>query len=135
MKKDVLLYFLKAGYSTRQLDKTKLGLSPKKSKGFSSWAILKKYNLRNEDKHKLFIYGQKQAQSIINQISKNKKVGAIDDLIKINKPTNLKKYLNSYLLTDSEESLEKILSGETRNIIRNFFLPQKKLIGRCQFKR
>ena len=74
-EKDVLLYFLKRQVTpTRQLDKTKLGLSPKKSKGFSSWAILKKYNLRNEDKHKLFIYGQKQAQSIINQISKIKKL-------------------------------------------------------------
>ena len=66
-EKDVLLYFLKAGYSTRQLDKAKLGLNPKKSKGYSSWTIRNKYNLRNEDKHKLFIYGHKQALSILEQ--------------------------------------------------------------------
>ena len=134
-EKDVLLYFLKAGYSTRELDKKKLGLNPKKTRGYSSWEILKKYKLRKEDKHKLFIYGQRQALFIIHQIPNIDKIGAIDILITANGPSNINKYLNSHLLADSEDSLEKILSGETRNIIRNFFLPQKRIIGQCQFKK
>jgi len=133
-EKDVLLYFLKAGYSTRELDNKKLGLDSKKSKGWESWEILKKYNLRNEDKHKLFIYGQRQALKIISQIPDFKSSGCVDILITANRPSNIEKYKDSFILTESEGSLEKILSGETRNIIRNFFLPQKKLTGQCQYK-
>lgn len=133
-EKDVLLYFLKAGYSTRQLDKKRLGLNPKNSKGFSSWEILKKYKLRNKDKQALFIYGQRQALRIIRQIPDIDEIGAIDILKTANRPNNISKYLGSYLLTNSEDSLEKILSGETRNIIRDFFLPQKKIIGHCQYR-
>lgn len=133
-EKDVLLYFLKAGYSTRELEKKRLGLDPKRTIGFESWEILKKYHLRDEDKQSLFIYGQQQALNIISQIPVIGKTGAIDILIKSNRPNNIEKYHNSFLLADSEDSLEKILSGETRNIIRDFFLPQKRLIGQCQFK-
>tara|TARA_Y100000768_G_scaffold284119_1_gene218678 strand:+ start:657 stop:1340 length:684 start_codon:yes stop_codon:yes gene_type:complete len=133
-EKEVLLYFLKAGYSTRQLDKIKLGLDPNLTKGYSSWEILKKYKLRDEDKHKLFIYNKKQSDNIILKLSELNKKGAIDILIASNKPTNIDKYCNSYLLAESEDSLEKIMSGETRNITRNFFLSQKKIIRECQYK-
>lgn len=133
-EKDVLLYFLRAGFSTRQLDKLILELNPKITKGFSSWEILKKYKLRKEDKHKLFIYGVNQAKNIILKINTIDKVGAIDILIKANRPSNIEKYFDAHILAKSEKSLEKILSGETRNIIRDFFLPQKRIIGECQYK-
>ncbi|MCH8903279.1 MAG: hypothetical protein IIA45_05130 [Bacteroidetes bacterium] len=129
----VLLYFLKAGYSTRELDQ-KLGFSSRKSKGWQSWKILKKYGLTSEDKGKLFIYTERQSKKIIRKIPEIMAPGAIDILITANRPANLEKYRNSFLLTDSEFSLYKILSGETKNLIQYFFSPQKKLIGLCQYK-
>jgi len=129
----VILYFLKAGYSTRKLDK-KLGFSSAKSKGWKSWEILKKYNLTNDDKGKLFIYTEQQSKKIIKEIPKLNNPGIIDILITANRPKNIEKYKDSFLLTDSEISLERILSGETRNIIRNFFLPQKRIVRKCQYK-
>jgi len=136
MKRDeinILLYFLKGSYSTRELD-SKLGFLSKKTKGWKSWEILKKYNISTHDKGKLFIYNQTQAKKIIRDIPKVNKPGAIDILITTNRPSNIEKYRNSFLLAESEEKLNKILSGETRNIIRHIFLPQKKLAGLCQYK-
>ena len=52
-EKTTLLYFLKANYSNREIDK-KLGYNPKRSKGWKSWEILKKFFLTNNDKGKLF---------------------------------------------------------------------------------
>lgn len=127
----VLLNFLKSGFSTRKLDKL-LGYS--NTKGWKSWEILKKYELKNEDKGKLFLYSAKQSREIILQIMKEQKENYIDFLIKNNPPKNLKKYVNTYVLAESEKSFYNIFSGETRNIIRDFFNPEKKLIGKCQFK-
>ncbi len=127
----VLLNFLKSGLSTRQLDKL---LDYSNSRGWVSWDILKKYNLRNSDKGKLFLYSTVQSKQIIGLLVKEKKEGYIDELIKLHQPNNLKKYKGTYVIADSEKSFYNILSGETRNIIRDFFNPEKKLIGKCQFK-
>jgi len=127
----VLLNFLKSGFSTRQLDRL---LEHRNTRGWVSWKILKKYNLRHSDKGKLYLYSTAQSKRIINQLAKEKKEGIIDRLIKENPPQNLQKYRDTWVIADSEKSFYNILSGETRNIIRDFFNPKKKLIGRCQFK-
>jgi len=48
---EVILNFLKSGFSTRQLDKL---LGHKNTRGWVSWDVLKKYKLRNSDKGKLY---------------------------------------------------------------------------------
>lgn len=126
----VLLNFLKSGLSTRQLDKL---LSYNNSRGWVSWDILKKYLLKNSDKGKLFLYSTAQSKQIIDLLVKRKKVGLIDDLINLHQPNNIQKYKNTYVMADSEKSFYNIFSGETRNIIRDFFNPEKKLIGKCQY--
>ena len=130
---DVLLYFLKAEYSTRELDK-KLGYSANTSKGWFSWKILKKYRVRDSDKGKLFVFKVQQAKSMIKEIPNIASKHPISILLQRNKPNHLKRFLDSHIITESADSLYQIMSGETRNIIRGFFLPQKKIIGVCQFK-
>jgi len=125
----ILLNFLKSGLSTRQLDKF-LDLS--NSKGWNSWKILKKYKLKNFDKGKLFLYSSGQSKKLIKLL--DKKEGSIDKLIKENPPNKLKKYENTYVIADSGKKIYDIMSGETRNIIRDFFNPEKKIIKECQFK-
>tara|TARA_B100000902_G_C27022879_1_gene770499 strand:- start:82 stop:753 length:672 start_codon:yes stop_codon:yes gene_type:complete len=129
---DILLYFLKAGYSTRQLD-DKMGFSSKKTKGWMSWDILKKYNINDTDKGKLFVYTTTQARSIIKEIPKIKSKSPIKLLLSINKPDNLKRFIDSFIITDSTEKFYQIMTGETRNIIRNFFITHKKIVGKCQY--
>ncbi|MBT4541131.1 hypothetical protein HOC35_06470 [Candidatus Woesearchaeota archaeon] len=132
-KKEVIVLqnFLKSGYSTRQLDKL---LGHKTTKGWISWEILKIYKLKNSDKGKLFLYSNRQSKEIISVIMKEKKESLIEDLIKMNLPRNLEKYKNTFVIAESEKNFYNIMSGETRNIIRDFFNPEKKLIGKCQFK-
>jgi len=127
----VLLNFLKSGLSTRQLDKL---LGHKNTRGWVSWDILKKYKLKNSDKGKLFLYSTVQSRKIISLVMKENKEDVIDKLLKLNPPNNLEKYNGTFVIADSEKSFYNILSGETRNIIRNFFNPEKKLIEKCQFK-
>ena len=130
---DILLYFLKAGFSTRELDK-RMGFSPKKSKGWESWDILQKYNINTKDKGKLFVYTSRQARLMIKDIPNIKSKSPIDILLSINKPDNLKRFTDSFLITENPESLYQIMKGETRNIIRDFFITKKKIIGICQYK-
>jgi len=129
----VLLYFLKAGFSTRELD-LKLGHVSKKSKGWISWEILKKYNVNDADKGKLFVFPTQQARSIIKELPLIDSNSPVDILLTLNKPNNLKRFHDSYLITESVESFYQIMKGETRNIIRDFFITKKKLVGKCQFK-
>jgi len=127
----VLLNFLKSGLSTRHLD---MLLGHNNTRGWKSWDILKKYKLRDTDKRKLFLYSTKQSKKIITKLITDPEEGLIDFLIKDNSPSNLEKYRNTYVLARSEKSFYNILSGETRNLIRDFFNPKKKLIGKCQYK-
>jgi len=128
---DVLLNFLKSGFSTRQLDKL---LGHSNTRGWISWDILMKFKVKNSDKGKLYLYSTTQSKNIIGSLVKNVKEDYLDELIKLNPPNNLQKYNNTWVIADSEKSFYNILSGETRNIIRDFFNPEKKLIGKCQFK-
>jgi len=127
----VLLNFLKSALSTRQLDNL---LGYDNTRGWVSWEILKKYKLKNSDKGKLFLYSTIQSKMIIGQLAKEIKEDLIDEIIRLNPPNNLQKYKNTWVIAESEKSFYNILSGETRNIIRDFFNPEKKLIGKCQFK-
>lgn len=126
----VLLNFLKSGFSTRQLDKL---LGHKNSRGWKSWELLKKYKLRNQDKGKLFLYSTVQSKKIIITLSNSPETGKIDELLKNNLSSNLQKYHNTFVIAESEKKFYQIMSGETRNIIRDFFNPKKKLINRCQY--
>lgn len=124
----VLLNFLKSAFSTRKLD-AMLGFS--KSKGWKSWDILKKYNLTDCDKGKLFLYTENQSKKFIKKIMEKK--DNLENLIKNNPPTNLQKYRDIFIIAKSEKALYSAFSGETRNIVRDFFSPQKKLASHCQF--
>lgn len=105
-----------------------------KTRGWVSWNVLKKYKLKNADKGKLFLYSDKQAKKVISRIMKKRKENLIDDLIQKYPPNNLEKYKNTFVIADSEKSFYNIFSGETRNIIRDFFSPEKRLVGKCQFR-
>tara|TARA_B100000795_G_C22616717_1_gene367272 strand:- start:124 stop:795 length:672 start_codon:yes stop_codon:yes gene_type:complete len=130
---DILLYFLKAGLSTRKLDE-RMGFSSKKTKGWKSWDILQKYDIDKKDKGKLFVYTSRQARLMIKEIPNIKSKAPIDILLLINKPDNLKRFIDSFLITKNPESLYQIMKGETRNIIRDFFITKKKIIGTCQYR-
>ncbi|MFA5406808.1 MAG: hypothetical protein WC307_05630 [Candidatus Nanoarchaeia archaeon] len=126
---EILKAFLKLGFSTRMLDKL-LGFNQRTSKGWVSWNILKKYKLINEDKGKLFLYTDGQCRSIIKRIMKSN--ANINSLIKDIEPKTLDKYKDTFVLAKSGKDFYNILSGETRNIIKNFFSSFKKIVGTCQ---
>jgi putative sterol carrier protein len=129
---DVLVSFLKSGLSTRELDK-RLGYSSA-TRGWKSWKILKKYKLKNTDKGKLFVYPLNQSKKIIKNLMENPRHDFIENLIENNQPENLDKYKDTYVITKSEKAFYDIFTGETRNIVQDFFNPLKKSIGKCQFK-
>jgi hypothetical protein len=127
----VIINFLKSGLSTRKLDSI-LGFS--NSKGWVSWDVLKKYKLSNEDKGRLFLYSERQSLWIIKKIISSHNKISLNKLVQENPPNNLEKYKDTFVLAKSEKSFYSIFSGETRNIIRDFFNPKKKLINSCQYK-
>lgn len=127
----VLLNFLKSGLSTGKIDKL-IGYSD--TKGWKSWEILKKYKLKDRDKGKLFLYSEQQSRKLIDKIIRAPKEGILNTFISANPPNNLEKYRGTFVLAKSEKDFYNVFSGETRNIIRDFFNPKKKLIGKCQYK-
>ena len=129
--KNILFYFLKGSFSTRKIDE-KIGFDPIKSKGWESWNVLKKYGLKNSDKGKLYIFSSTEAKRIIKKFLNNE--NDLDSIINDSEIALLKKYKNSYLLAKSEKDFVNIMSGETRNITRSFFITSKKLVGTCQYK-
>ena len=133
-EKKTLLYFLKENYSTRALDEL-LDYNPKKSKGWNSFNIQKKFHLFTEDKGKLFLYKKRHALRIIKKIEEINKPGSIDILIAADPPTIIQKYKNSYLLAESDKSLAEILSGESRNIIYEIFKDKRGLVESCQINK
>ena len=137
MKKEEILtltLFLKNGYSTRTID-TKLGFDNKVSKGWESWAILKKYFLVKEDRHKLFLFTELEIKTILKKLSLVKSRPETVKLFLESSPNIVSKYKNSYLLTKSEIELGKILSGETRNITNVFFKKSKSSANICQYSK
>lgn len=133
IERKVLLNFLKSGLSTRRLDKL-LKYDHKKTKGWKSWEILKKYNLKSGDKAKLFLYSSKQSEDIIKKYTNDRGCKDFELFIRDIPSKNLERYKNTYVLAESENRFYDIFSGETRNIIQSFFKPQKDLIGKCQFR-
>ncbi|MBI1934887.1 hypothetical protein HYS31_00455 [Candidatus Woesearchaeota archaeon] len=125
----VLINFLKSGLSTRQLDKL---LGHNNTKGWFSWDILKKYKLTNYDKGKLFLHSINQCKNAIRQLEV-KKERTVNEFIKLNQPVNLHKYKNVFIIAESEKKFYSAMSGETRNIVRDFFHSKKKSIGKCQY--
>jgi hypothetical protein len=130
MEELVLYNYLKHGLTTKALDKL-LGYDPKSSKGWKSWKVLQNYKLENKHKGVLFVYSDKQARSIIDTLVKADG-NLIDTILLEEPPTILEKYKNTYVLAPNEKTFYNILSGETRNIIRNFFSSRKKVQGCCQ---
>ena len=128
---DILFYFLKGSFSTRKIDE-KIGYDPIKSKGWESWNVLKKYKLKNSDKGKLYIFSSSETKRIIKSFISTE--NDLDSIISSTEIALLKKYKKSFLIAKSEKDLVNIMSGETRNITRSFFITTKKLIGTCQYK-
>jgi hypothetical protein len=137
MKKEEILtltLFLKNGHSTRNID-TRLGFDSKVSKGWKSWDILKKYFLKIEDRHKLYLFSENEIKVILKNISKAKNRPETIKILLDSSPNIVSKYKNSYLLTKSEIELSKILSGETRNITNIFFKKSKSSANNCQYSK
>ncbi|PGH86692.1 hypothetical protein CN900_24590 [Bacillus anthracis] len=129
----ILLNFLKTGFSTRKLD-TLLGFSSEESNGWKSWPIPKKYLLKKEDRGILYLYSTSQCNDIIDKIMESPQAGLVDEYIKEESPKIYQMYFDKYVLAKSSEDFYSMFTGETRNITQGFFLPNKKLIGICQFK-
>jgi len=130
-KKEVLILIssLKNGFSNRQIDEL-LGCDSKKTKGWKSWKILKKYGLKNEDKGKLFLYSLSDCKKIISKLENNK----LDTILKKKSPSIVKKYNDSLVLAKTEEDFYQVMSGETRNIMKLLFNSLKKSTPSCQFR-
>lgn len=128
-EKLVLINFLKTGLSTRELDNL-IGYDKIKTKGWKSFEILKKYNLKNKDKGKLFLYSNSHCLKFIKKLKEIE----LDSLIQKNPPRIVKKYSNSKILAEDEIKFYQVMNGETRNIIQGFFAPYKKIVHVCQFE-
>ena len=87
----------------------------------------------NSDKGKLFLYSERQSTQLIKELMETRKKGFIDKLVSKNPSKILKVYENTYVLASSEDKFYNIFDGQTKNITRSFFNPQKKLIGKCQY--
>ena len=94
----VIINFIKNGLSTRKLDKL-LGYDQNKTKGWKSFEILKKYNLKNEYKGRLFLYSDSQCINLVKNLEEHK----LDELMENNLPKIFKKYSNSKVLAENEE--------------------------------
>ena len=129
VEKEVIYNFLKYGLSTRTLEKRFGKLN---SRGWMAWEIRNKYKLTDSDKAKLFLYSSTQAKKIIKTFM-NEPFN-LDLLIKSNPPQKLEKYLDTFVIAKSEEAFHNMMKGEARNIIRDFFTPEKKIKGACQFQ-
>jgi hypothetical protein len=49
-------------------------------------------------------------------------------------PKIIEKYKTSSLICRNEDQFYRIMSGETRNIIRDFYKGEKDAIGKCQYR-
>ena len=132
LEEKVLLNFLKSNLTTRQLD-AYLGHDPALSKGWTSWKILKKYNLKTEDRGILFTFRTQECKKIISEIIKLDERNLIERILYSARPRHLEKYSDTYIIADSHEKVLSVLSGEVRNITQSFFNPLKKIVGSCQY--
>ncbi len=128
----ILLNFLKSSFSTRKLDEL-LGLDKEKSKGYPSWEILKKYNIENNDKGRLFCFREQECVSIIKKIIDCKSRTEVQKIFGNSQPKHLENYRNTYIIADNGKKVYFVLQGEVRNITQGFFNPLKKIIGKCEF--
>jgi len=127
-EKLVLINFLKTGLSTRALDNL-MGCDKTKTRGWKSFEILRRYNLKDSDKGVLFLYSNSQCISFIKKLNKIQ----LSELIRGEIPKIINKYSNSKVLAKDEYSFYQVMGGETRNIIQSFFTPMKKIVKPCQF--
>ncbi|GMQ95130.1 MAG: hypothetical protein BMS9Abin13_241 [Patescibacteria group bacterium] len=133
-EKEVLLNFLKSGLTTRQLDEA-LGYNSKKSNGWESWAILKRYKIDKKYKGHLFCFRKHECLQIIREIMVADNKGAVEKILDEARPQFLECYSDTYLIADSDEKVKGVLGGEVRNITQSFFSPLKKIVGVCQYPR
>ena len=126
-------FFLKEGFSTRKIDSL-LGYNSQETKGWKSWKLLQKYNIKEKHRHALFLFSENEIKSIIDSILKSTDPNSIEDLIAKRVPKVVAKYQSSYLACKGEKELSSILSGEIRNITQQFFKKNKSAAGNCQVK-
>lgn len=129
----VLINYLKSGLTTRELDR-RLGHNSKKTKGWRSWRVLKRYRLVNADKGRLFLLTERQCKATIESIAAAATREAVDSVLAKATPMQLKKYAGTFVNAPSPDAFYGIFSGETRNIIQRFFLPLKTITRHCQYK-
>jgi len=126
---EIVVNFLKFGHSTRRIERI-IGHPDKK--GWIAWDVLKKYGFKDSDKGKLFLYPSTNAKKIIKKVI-NEHL-SLDSVISTSLPEKLEIYRDTFVIAKNETAFYNILKGETRNIIRDFFTPQKKIKGKCQFQ-
>jgi hypothetical protein len=128
LEEKIIFDYLRNNLSTRKLCKKYPEI--KDPTGFRSHDILKKFNLKKEDKGKLFLFTKKEALCKIERILKNGR-GILDLAAE---PENFKKYKNLYVIAKNEDGLYRLMNGELRNLVQSFFKERKKQYGICQYK-
>ena len=65
---------------------------------------------------------------------KSPQTNLVEKYIKKEKPKIFEMYYDKFVLAKSPKDFYSMLTGETRNLTKSFFTPNKKLIGICQFR-
>ena len=128
-EKSLMKLYLKFKIPYRKLDRIS-GNNPGKSKGFISWSLIDRYDVKEEG-GKLFLHSLTQVNTFVNELEKTNHV-SIDKWIKMNPSSILEQYRGTHVLADSDDSCYAILKGELRNITQSFFSPLKNLVPNCQ---
>ena len=127
----VLYLFLRLGFSSRRIDRA-IGRDPMQTKGWFSWSILKGFHLKEQDRGTLFAYSAREAEKIVLILQSGGSASALRRSLLKTTPAMLRGYSNIYVSAPGEKELYYLLSGLTRNLTRNFFIGQKRALGKCQ---
>lgn len=128
LEEKVLFDYLRNNLSTRKICKKYHEIND--PTGFKSHDILKKFNLKKEDKWKLFLFTKKEALYKIERIFKKER-GILDIVAE---PKNLSKYKDLYVIAKNKDSLYHIVNGELRNLVQSFFRERKSQYAICQYR-
>jgi hypothetical protein len=128
----VLVAFLRDGASTREIDH-RLGHDPRRTRGWKSWDVLKRYHLRHGDKGSLFVLSQRETATAIRAILKAPGRSPVKKVLDAVKASSLARYDSVFVLAPSARAFYALIEGETRNLVQRFFNGRKQAVGRCQF--
>ena len=129
----VLVAFLRDGASTRDIDH-RLGHDPRRTRGWQSWDVLKRYHLHHGDKGSLFVLGQRETATAVRAILKARTRSSVKKVLDAVKASCLARYYSVFVLAPSERAFYALIEGETRNLVQRFFDGRKQAVGRCQFR-